>query len=136
MRAVLPSTSPTTLSIRASASLIGFRLSVENSSTAFLEHRSAPAGVDGDAAEEDREPEPADEGGAGLRPDGRHHRRDDEDRYQPQTQGVRRHTRGSMAIVIDRRYRGPDDSANGGYAAGRFAAAQGGEVVEVTLRLP
>jgi hypothetical protein len=41
-----------------------------------------------------------------------------------------------MAIVIDRRYRGPDDSANGGYAAGLFALVHGGEVVEVTLRQP
>src|SRR5581483_732987 len=42
----------------------------------------------------------------------------------------------SMAIVIDRRYRGPDESGNGGYSAGLFALAHGGEVVEVTLRLP
>ena len=42
----------------------------------------------------------------------------------------------SMAIVIDRRFRGPDDSGNGGYSAGRFAVAHGGDVVEVTLRLP
>ena len=41
-----------------------------------------------------------------------------------------------MAIVIDRRYRGPDESGNGGYSAGRFALARGGDVVEVTLRLP
>ena len=41
-----------------------------------------------------------------------------------------------MAIVIEPRYRGPDDSGNGGYSAGRFALAHGGEVVEVTLRLP
>jgi len=42
----------------------------------------------------------------------------------------------SMAIVIERRYRGPDESGNGGYSAGRFALAHGGDVVEVTLRLP
>ena len=42
----------------------------------------------------------------------------------------------SMAIVIDRRYRGPDESGNGGYSAGLFALAHGGDVVEVTLRLP
>ena len=42
----------------------------------------------------------------------------------------------SMAIVIDRRFRGPNDSGNGGYSAGRFALAHGGDVVEVTLRLP
>jgi hypothetical protein len=41
-----------------------------------------------------------------------------------------------MAIVIDRRYRGPDESGNGGYSAGLFALAHGGDVVEVTLRLP
>jgi hypothetical protein len=38
--------------------------------------------------------------------------------------------------VIDRRYRGPDESGNGGYSAGLFALAHGGDVVEVTLRLP
>jgi hypothetical protein len=41
-----------------------------------------------------------------------------------------------MAMVVDRRFRGPDESGNGGYCAGLFAAAHGGEVVEVTLRLP
>lgn len=41
-----------------------------------------------------------------------------------------------MAIVIDRRFRGPDESGNGGYSAGLFALALGGDVVEVTLRLP
>ena len=38
-------------------------------------------------------------------------------------------------IVIDSRFRGPDRSANGGYACGRIAAAAG-RSVEVTLRLP
>lgn len=38
-------------------------------------------------------------------------------------------------IVIERRYRGPNDSANGGYTCGMIAALLGGEV-EVTLRLP
>jgi hypothetical protein len=38
-------------------------------------------------------------------------------------------------LVIDPRYRGPEDSANGGYACGRIAALAGGEV-EVTLRAP
>jgi hypothetical protein len=38
-------------------------------------------------------------------------------------------------LVIDRLYRGPDDSANGGYACGRIAALAGG-TVEVTLRRP
>jgi len=42
----------------------------------------------------------------------------------------------SMAMVIDHRFRGPNTSGNGGYCAGIFAAAHGGEVVEVTLRLP
>lgn len=41
-----------------------------------------------------------------------------------------------MAIVIERRFRGPDDSGNGGYSAGLFARAYGGGEVEVTLRLP
>jgi hypothetical protein len=41
-----------------------------------------------------------------------------------------------MAIVIDRRFRGPDESGNGGYSAGVFALEHGGDVVEVTLRLP
>ena len=41
-----------------------------------------------------------------------------------------------MAIVIDRRFRGPEGSGNGGYCAGLFALAHGGEVVEVTLRQP
>jgi hypothetical protein len=41
-----------------------------------------------------------------------------------------------MAVLIDRRFRGPDDSGNGGYSAGLFALAHGGAVVEVTLRLP
>lgn len=39
------------------------------------------------------------------------------------------------SITIDRRYRGPAKSANGGYAAGRLAAFVGGPA-EVTLRLP
>jgi hypothetical protein len=38
-------------------------------------------------------------------------------------------------FVIAERYRGPEGSANGGYACGRIAALAGGEV-EVTLRLP
>ena len=38
-------------------------------------------------------------------------------------------------ITIDRRYRGPTQSANGGYAAGRLAAFVDGPA-EVTLRLP
>lgn len=41
-----------------------------------------------------------------------------------------------MAIVVERRFRGPDESGNGGYCAGLFALAYGGDVVEVTLRLP
>lgn len=41
-----------------------------------------------------------------------------------------------MAIVVDSRFRGPADSGNGGYCCGLFADAHGGEVVEVTLRLP
>ncbi len=41
-----------------------------------------------------------------------------------------------MAVVIDRRFRGPAQSGNGGYSAGRFALEHGADVVEVTLRLP
>lgn len=41
-----------------------------------------------------------------------------------------------MAIVVDRRFRGPVGSGNGGYCCGLFAQAHGGAVVEVTLRLP
>jgi hypothetical protein len=39
-------------------------------------------------------------------------------------------------LVVERRFRGPEDSGNGGYCAGRFARAFGGDEVEVTLRLP
>jgi hypothetical protein len=38
-------------------------------------------------------------------------------------------------LLIEPLYRGPDDSANGGYACGRIAALAG-EPVEVTLRRP
>jgi hypothetical protein len=41
-----------------------------------------------------------------------------------------------LAIVIERRFRGPNDSGNGGYSAGLFVRAFGGAEVEVTLRLP
>jgi hypothetical protein len=41
-----------------------------------------------------------------------------------------------MAIVNENRFRAPDESGNGGYSAGLFAAALGGGPVEVTLRLP
>jgi hypothetical protein len=41
-----------------------------------------------------------------------------------------------MAIVIDSRFRGPDDSGNGGYACGVIAREHGGQELEVTLRLP
>jgi hypothetical protein len=43
--------------------------------------------------------------------------------------------RAVVELLIDRVYRGPDDSANGGYACGRIAALAG-EPVEVTLRRP
>jgi hypothetical protein len=39
-------------------------------------------------------------------------------------------------IVLQRRYRGPLASANGGYACGRLAAFVDADDVEVTLRLP
>ena len=41
-----------------------------------------------------------------------------------------------MAILIDSRFRGPDDSGNGGYSCGVIAREQGGDELEVTLRLP
>lgn len=41
-----------------------------------------------------------------------------------------------MEISFDRRFRGPLDSANGGYACGRLASFVDAEAVEVTLRLP
>jgi len=42
----------------------------------------------------------------------------------------------ARGLVIERRFRGPRDSGNGGYSAGLFARAFGGREVEVTLRLP
>jgi hypothetical protein len=39
-------------------------------------------------------------------------------------------------VTIDRRYRGPWESGNGGYVAGLLAGFAGDEAVEVTLRLP
>jgi hypothetical protein len=39
-------------------------------------------------------------------------------------------------LVIERRFRGPTDSANGGYTAGRVAVLVRGSAVEVTLRQP
>lgn len=41
----------------------------------------------------------------------------------------------TQSITIERRYRGPKDSANGGYAAGALAAFVDGPA-EVTLRVP
>jgi hypothetical protein len=41
-----------------------------------------------------------------------------------------------MAILVDRRFRGPDSSGNGGYTCGVIARELGGNEVEVTLRLP
>lgn len=43
-----------------------------------------------------------------------------------------------MTVLIERRYRGPDNSGNGGYSAGAVAAALGLPLgpAEVTLRLP
>ena len=43
---------------------------------------------------------------------------------------------GEQMILIDRRFRGPPDSGNGGYVAGMLAKAIGGSNVEVTLRAP
>ena len=39
-------------------------------------------------------------------------------------------------LTIERRYRGPTSSANGGYTSGRLAAFVDADVVQVTLRLP
>jgi hypothetical protein len=41
-----------------------------------------------------------------------------------------------MEVVVDRRYRGPDDSGNGGYTCGLVARAAGLDAATVTLRLP
>jgi hypothetical protein len=41
-----------------------------------------------------------------------------------------------MQITLDRRFRGPLESANGGYACGRLASFVDADAVEVTLRLP
>lgn len=41
-----------------------------------------------------------------------------------------------MDITLERRFRGPVASANGGYASGRLAAFIDADEVEVTLRLP
>ncbi len=41
-----------------------------------------------------------------------------------------------MEVTLDRRFRGPLTSANGGYAAGRLAAFVDADEVEVTLQLP
>ncbi|MCY7339892.1 MAG: hypothetical protein LH465_08095 [Sphingomonas bacterium] len=43
---------------------------------------------------------------------------------------------GEQTILIDRRFRGPPDSGNGGYVAGMLARSLGGSNVEVTLRAP
>lgn len=40
------------------------------------------------------------------------------------------------SVRFERRYRGPEGSANGGYAAGTVASFLGGGPAEVTLRLP
>ncbi|MEQ9643730.1 MAG: hypothetical protein RIM84_27175 [Alphaproteobacteria bacterium] len=42
----------------------------------------------------------------------------------------------SETLTIPARYRGPPDSGNGGYVAGRFATFVGNGPVEVTLRAP
>jgi hypothetical protein len=39
-----------------------------------------------------------------------------------------------QVIRIDRRFRGPPDSGNGGFVAGLLSTALGGSGVEVTLR--
>lgn len=42
----------------------------------------------------------------------------------------------SAELVIDRRYRGPQSSGNGGYTCGLIAQLVDADAVEVTLRLP
>ncbi len=46
------------------------------------------------------------------------------------------HTVPTTFVTIERRYRGPRTSANGGYTAGLLAAAVGAAALEVTLRRP
>ena len=41
-----------------------------------------------------------------------------------------------MSVTIDRRFRGPHTSGNGGYVCGVVAGLVGGPAAEVTLRLP
>src|SRR5581483_1651326 len=91
-REAFPSMSPTTLLIWASASLIGFRLLVENSTTPLRERRPAPAEEDRDGDEEDGEVDPSEEPrmqGVRERTD---RRRDDEDGDQQQAKGRTPHT--------------------------------------------
>src|SRR5689334_11149712 len=85
--AVLPSMSPTTLLICASASLIGFRLSVENSSSPLVPHGAAPEGIEHHGDQEDAEAEPVQEAAVLLVADEADHRRDDDQADQPGSQG-------------------------------------------------
>src|SRR3954452_4549800 len=90
--AALPSTSPTTLLIWASASLIGgFRLWVENSTTALPQRRAAPADVEHDRAEEHGEAQPAHECRGRLLADHADDGGHDEDDDQPGSQCIRAH---------------------------------------------
>src|SRR6476469_7540543 len=91
-RAALPSMSPTTLFVWASASLIGFRLSVENCISAALCGAPAPpVDVEKHRGEERRERQPADPRAVGLladhAEDGRHHEQAD----HPRTYLLRAH---------------------------------------------
>src|SRR6476661_3472211 len=88
----LPSMSPTTLLICASASLIGFRLSVENSSSPLVADGPPPEPVEEDRREEDSEPEPVQDAAVLAVADVADHRGDDDQRDQQRPQPVGAHT--------------------------------------------
>src|ERR1700739_728699 len=118
-RAVLPSMSPTTLLICASASLI---------CPTDMGQGAPPLEVEEHGDEEDGEREPADERRGPLLPDEAEHRGGGEraDQQPAERVGPQTHTATSMEVVIADRFRGPVGSGNGGYSAGVIAAAAGG----------
>src|SRR6266700_1210858 len=91
--------SPTTLLIWASASLIGFRLSVENSSTPLPEGRPAPGDVEGDGAHEDRDADESEEGRVRLVRDDADDGCEREHPDQVETKGAGAHQASSMAAA-------------------------------------